>query len=146
MARSPASVLKKRWLIGAVCGVALLVAFGSFYRVVLDESLSIEPGSLTYHLLVPSDLKVDRLAKFGAVKQYRRSAAGGPKPTITVASITVDGSGDAAIQAITAAFVALGYAASSPGHLVRGDTELDASFEGACASGRRVDWALSRHE
>src|SRR5438105_3255945 len=146
MARSPTSLLKRRWLIGAAGGIALLVACASFYRVVLDESLSIEPGSLTYHLLVPSDLKVDRLAKFGVVKEYRRSAADGPKSTITVASITVDGSGDAAIQAITAAYMALGYAATSPGHLVRGDTELDASFEGACASGCRVDLALSRHE
>lgn len=146
MARSPASWLKSRWLIGAAGGVALLVALASFYRVVLDESLSIEPGSLTYHLLVPSDLKVDRLAKFGVVKQYRRSAADGPKPTITVAAITVDGSGDAAIQAITAAYVALGYAVSSPGHLAKGDTELDASFEGACASGCQVDLALSHHE
>lgn len=146
MGHSSGSWRKRRWLIGAAGVLALLVAFLGFYRVVLDESLTIEPGSLTYHLLVPSDLKVDRLAKFGVVNQYRRSAADGPKPTITVATITLAGSSDVAIPSITAAYVALGYAPSSPGHLVRGDTELDVNVDRACSSGCRVDVALSRHE
>ena len=132
--------------VAVACSVAVLAALSGWYRLVLDESLSIRPGSLTYHLLVPPDLKKNRLAGFGVVEEYQRSAADGPKPTITVASLMVDGPADVAIHAITNAYVGRGYSASRPGHLVRGSTELDVSADEACMSHCRITLALSQHE
>ena len=144
MLRSRAS--RVAGLVAVACGVAVLAGLAWWYRLALDESLSIRPGSLTYYVLVPADLKRDRLAGFGVVEDYQRSAADGPKPTITIASLVVDGRADAAVNAITNAYVGRGYSARAPGHLVRGSTELDLSADEACMSQCRITLALSRHE
>lgn len=133
-----------RW-VAVACGIALLVGFIWWYRQIHDESLSIEPGSLSYHLLIPDELKQERVASFGRVLQYERSAADGPKPTITVVSIQVDGPSAASIREITNAYTATGFSVSSSGRLVRGATELELSGDAGCSSACRVTLAMSQH-
>ena len=133
-----------RW-VAVACGIALLAALVWWFRQIHDESLYIEPGSLSYHLLVPDELKQDRLTPFGKVLQYQRSAADGPKPTIIVVSIQVDKPGAASVQRLTDAYAAIGFSVSRSGRLVRGTTELEISGDAACSAGCRVTLAMSQH-
>lgn len=133
-----------RW-VAMACGVALLIGFVWWYRQIYDESLSIEPGSLAYYLLVPDELKQERVAPFGKVLKYERSAADGPKPTITVVSIQVDGPGAASMRKITNAYTAIGFSVNGSGRLVRGATELEISGDASCPASCRLTLAMSQH-
>lgn len=130
----------------AACALALLAGAAWWYRLIHEESLTIDAGSLPYRLLVPDELAQERLAAFGKVGQYEYSAADGPKPTITVATIETPGPAAASIGTITKAFVERGFSVAEPGRLVNGNTELDiAAADADCAGKCRVTLALSQH-
>jgi hypothetical protein len=133
-----------RWIIAA-CALAVLASVAWWYSLVLDESLTISTGGLTYRLLVPDELTQERLAEFGKVLQYNYSAADGPKPTITVAMIEAPDPTAASLERITKAYVSLGFSVAEPGHLVHENAELDISSDAGCANKCRVTLALSQH-
>lgn len=131
-------------MVGA-CAVAILLGVAWRNRIIHDESLSPESGSLAYRLLVPDELKQERLAAFGAVREYEYAAAVGPEPTITLVRVETRESGAASREAIAESHTALGFPVTGPGHLVRGRTGPEISGDRTCAANCRLTRGLSQH-
>jgi|CXWL01.1.fsa_nt_gi hypothetical protein len=123
----------KSSVIALSMAIMVMVSASIWYlHIIYNESLEFKPLSIEYFLLVPTEITIDALSRFGSVDLYHFSAADGPKPEITSVKLLLNEGKIESIRQLRDYFINMGFHETNGNAFQKESIEISITIEEEC--------------